>query len=197
MAGRSLKARLAHVPGRDWRSGRKLSPTVREDEHAEDAEVIEHAEDTEDIEPLQCNGKQREHLGGVTAGSVMEKALRQVTFTALLPSINVVVEESTKLVTGEDSSLFDEDADLADLEPPEAAAAAGSLQPAAAPTATKSTAGASGVSSLSTGSGRGVAATQLQQRRRGQQQPISKLIGRAEEKQPEAAAVSTPHQLEL
>ena len=51
---------------------------------------------------------------GVTAASVMERALRQVTFTAILPSINVVVEESTKAVTGEDN-MFD---DVEDIDAP-------------------------------------------------------------------------------
>ena len=58
-----------HAP-RDWRTGRKVSPVaVREGEQGAHA----RAQPNEPlIEPLHCNGKQREHLGGVTAASVME-----------------------------------------------------------------------------------------------------------------------------
>jgi hypothetical protein len=38
---------------------------------------------------------------GVTPSSVMEHSLKQVTFTAILPTINVLVEESTKAVMKE------------------------------------------------------------------------------------------------
>jgi hypothetical protein len=40
---------------------------------------------------------------GSTPSSVLESALRQVTFTAILPGINTVVEESTKQVQNDDS----------------------------------------------------------------------------------------------
>ena len=41
----------------------------------------------------------RNTLGGATPTTVLESALKQVTFTAILPGINSVVEESTKQVS--------------------------------------------------------------------------------------------------
>jgi hypothetical protein len=51
----------------------------------------------------------RNTLGGSTPTTVLESALKQVTFTAILPGINSVVEESTK-------QLEEEWADRAEAE---------------------------------------------------------------------------------